>query len=404
MKSCKNCGCVNDNVNRYCRNCGAPFGNNETSVQSVQTTVSDDAAPDAPAIGALVIDAPVTDDPVIELPVIGDAVNDGADNDPGDGMLLTEEPSLPKKDFFDLTPVGGEESDALFGILPPVEEEPTPGYIDFDLGEEESEPEEPEPTSPRDRLREATLSPVFTIFAALASAGFILSAVQFVLGLRAGADSADVMFSELVSALFILGFERIGAYGIAAYAAPLAVLVRVCAFLPAALYAVGIWTYFGGIVRKKHKAATVGLSFITAGTAVTLILCSAMLLLCGIFGMGVLISAFSAHSELLPELLGALLLIGVIGVCVIVAIIYNCLALSTIGRLKLTVRKDVADHRLSVFVMAVNLIVCTVISAQSGFHLAGGDILSAVLSVVNMLTFAALTLYMAKCRVNLKEN
>lgn len=369
MRSCKSCGCVNDNINRYCRNCGSSLENKEIKI------------PSAPAVPE---EAPVSPLLPIEEP---EAI-----------------PAEAEKDFFDLTPARSEEN-TLFGMMPPAEDEAELGYIDFDLGEDaQSAPAESAPQSPRDKLREVTASPVFMIFAILASVGFVLSAGQFVLGFRSGSDSFSVMLSELISALFILGFERIGAYGIAVYAAPVAVLVRVCALLPAALYIIGVWTYFGGMMRSKSKTASVGLSFISAGTVVTLILCSVGLLLCGIYGMGVLLSVFGSSSEILPELLGALVLIGAIGVGVLIAVIYNCFALGTLSRLKRTVRTGIADHRLSVFVMVVNLIAAVGISAQSGFHLAGRDFVSFALAFVNMLTFAVLTLFMAKCRVELKEN
>lgn len=350
MKSCKKCGIVNDNINRYCRHCG-------TSFDEAEALAIKEAEPVLPCEA----------EPVVQK----------------ESELLIS-----------------EEGNALFSmILPVIEEEPQ--YIDFDLGEDE-EDDSPLPSDPRRRLADATRTAPFVIFAVLYSLGFALSVMGLVLRLISPDTGLMEAFYDLVYAMLLLGFERMGAYGVASFVAPITLAVEVCLLLTVGVFLLGLWLYFGGI-RGEGNTSRCGLSFMSTACIVGCILCALGVLCTGIVGLGVLMARLSATPESVPMLNGLIILLAVIGVALVIGVIYHCLALGSLSRIKNIIRGSDSDHRLSIFVMVVNLLGAIALSAVAGFFMGGGNILDGITATIYMITLASLTLIMARLRMEIKE-
>ncbi len=361
MKSCKSCGCVNDNINRYCRNCGTSFENTEE-----------------PVIAPAAEDVPAT-------------------------LTLPEE---EKRDFFDFGPVAPTVLDLSTGegvvLFDTVTEEvgPEPDYIDFDTEDEAPEEAEEVQPTPQERLAAATRSPLYLIFAILASLGLALTLLRVVLALI-GQESVVGMgtpFSDLVDMLFIAGFDRVSAYTAALVGAPVYRLLQLFALAPAILYAIGVWLFFGGVKRK----GTAGLNLILSGNIVSLSGYGLSFAACGAVALSLLITLLYAPGDTAASLVGLLLLTGVMGAVSLLGVLYGAFAILSVNRVRVLFKKGTADHRLSVFVMVMNLLIALAISSVSGFYLAGGDLISFALSVVNMFTYVFLTMVMVRYRLELK--
>ena len=409
MRSCKSCGCVNDNINRYCRNCGSPMVD-EPSARPIgkkyePEPVMEEAIPPVPMadeVAASPIGNKYEPEPMMEeaIPPVPESAEPEEYEPEPEEYEPTPDEVAPEADFFTIVP---SDENALFGDVPPVVDEEK-GYIDFDLGTDgEPVAAEPPPLTARERLAGVTRSGVYITFAVTATLGFILGGVRLILALLGeGAGIAEAA-NEIVDALFILGFERIGAYGVATYAAPASVVAGLCLSVPAVLYLIGIWLHFGG-VRGRGTVSLGGLRLVGAGNIVGCILCALALVVTGIAGIAVLATRLYSPAELAPVLDGALVLLGVLALCLTVGIVYHCLALSSVAKLKTVLRGGAADHRMSVFVMMVNLACSIGTASASGFCFGGGDILGGAVYLINTLNFAVLTLLMAKLRVELKEN
>jgi hypothetical protein len=111
----------------------------------------------------------------------------------------------------------------------------------------------------------------------------------------------------------------------------------------------------------------------------------------------------STTPESVPMLNGLIILLAVIGVALVIGVIYHCLALGSLSRIKNIIRGSDSDHRLSIFVMVVNLLGAIALSAVAGFFMGGGNILGGITAMIYMITLASLTLIMARLRMEIKE-
>ncbi len=357
MKSCRNCGCVNDNINRCCRNCGRPFESEDISVQS---------------------EAELRDERTVDPVLAGEVVSEEA-----------------KKDFFDLESAAAEETNALFGILPPEPPLSEPGYIDFDLGEEnEAEVREEKGVVPT--LKAVASSPMFLVLAVFTSCTLALHLAQVLF-------TFDEYYDVICHWLYIYGIDRMGAGVVSVFAVMGAVAVRLVSAAPMLLYVMGLWFHYAASRKKADDLSVGGLHLLSAGSIIDLIISTLVVVVCVLIGAGLFLSLSYYGTEVRPIIINSLAVVGALCAAGILSILYHSLALSTLGSLK-AAAKGTGVCRMSVFVMTANLLCALVYSAVAGFYLALADVLSVAMAVSEMLMLVSLTLVMVRYKTELKEN
>lgn len=382
MKSCKSCGCVNDNINRYCRNCGKSFENTEETYTP-------------PAVKA-----PIPTEHVEEPPC--DPVPPSSEAEPPCDPVSEE----PERDFFDFGPVAPTVLDICAGegvvLFDTVTEEAEaePDYIEFD-SDDEPEPTQNEPT-PAERFFAVSRSPLFLVFAIFASLGFILTLVRAVLTFTGdnGLLGMGTPYTDLADMLFIAGFDRVSVYTAVVMGAPLYLMLQGISLIPAVLYGVGVWLLYAGGHRRKGGVGALGV--INTANIICLTGFGLCLTLCLAYGIPAALALFGAPAEQAVHLIALLLLYGTIALISLFGVLYCAFATFSVNRMRGVLKYGVADHRLSVFVMVINLLYALSLSSVSGFYMAGGDMISFALTVTNMFTYVFLTMVMVRLRLELK--
>lgn len=234
MKICSSCSCVNDSINRYCRNCGKPFESENTN--EIQEELSDNA-----------LTPTGSDDNADDTP------EQNADSIPKDDILLTE---------------NIDDSDI-----------PIPrAIIDFDFGDKETPEsiitEEHEELANPEKLY--STHPVINIMKRVGAGGTFLSVCIF-----------STVFS-LASFVWLYQPE-VNSW----LRNPYNMCFKMYISSIIILFTLGAWIYFGACSnRKRNYASTGGLSVINAANIVGI----ASSTVIGLISVFVLLSAFTFHN------------------------------------------------------------------------------------------------------------
>lgn len=381
MKSCKNCGCVNDSINRYCRNCGAPF---DVAVNAVT-----ESAPDEGETPAAQKPAPDAADPFFCLT---DTVTDP----------VSEDTSEPEDETGSAVVSGTLDTADLVSVIDRQVAEQTARkqFIDFDLSPEVEEIEEAEQVKDErysthpviHTAKRACCSPVFLAYC-------IVSTLTLVL--RGAGAFSHTAISD-ISTVFETAFYAAGfSFGKGIYTL-LSVGLSCASLLPAVLILAGMWVLFrAGRDRKRNHLATGGLSAVSAGCIVNIVYLS---VLCA-FSLPMLpvgISAYFSQPE--SAVLGSVLLFGAVLAFAVGGIVYFSFCLASAGKIKRTARTGESRYRLSLFVVVCNLALCVVYASFIGLFLAYEDMASAALCALSMAELILLSVSMLRYRSAMKEH
>lgn len=382
MKSCKKCGCVNDSINRYCRNCGAPFE------ESAPAPEKPECAPDEAALPTAEKPAPDAADPFFCLTDIG--------SEPVNGDV--EAPASHEG--------GGAVSGTLdtADLVSVIDRQMAIGaaggqFIDFDLSPKTDEIEERVQVKDTrysthpviHAAKRACCSPVFLAYCILSTVILILRGV----GMFSRTALGDI------STVFEMTFSGSGFSLSNGVYTLMSVGVSCASLLPAVLILAGMWALFcAGRDRTRNHLATGGLSLVSAGCIVNIVYLSVICALT-LLVIPVGLSVYYAQPD--SATLGSVMFFGVMLAAAVTGIVYFSFCLASAGRIRRTARTGEAHYRLSLFVVVCNLALCVVYASFIGLFLAYEDMAPAVLCALSMAELILLSVSMLRYRSVMKE-
>ncbi len=342
MKTCEKCGCINDSINNYCRNCGSPF----ISVEQ------------KPALDSEAEKPKDTEEPKEEI------------------SLPELDPGLFKKE--------SEDGRAAAETTPePPITDPKP-VIDFDFGGGEEEVEEKTDNVPSDEKLYST-HPIIHILK------------------KTGASGTYLTFCILFSAFYASVLYLLPGRNPNADAKGSVLTLFYVFILPMTLMLTGFWMHFAASSdRKRNWLSTGGLSLVRAGCIINIVICSLLCLVMSSASMQNLFyfGYYSAvpYDGIIATVITAVLILAVSALL----IIYFSFAVAAVSRLKKCAATG-APAKLPTFIIVMNYIAAALISPGIGYFLATEKIPSLISVVLLILSFIFLSGVMINYRSNMRE-
>ncbi|MCI8589287.1 MAG: hypothetical protein HFE77_01015 [Clostridiales bacterium] len=370
MKNCAHCGCVNDSVNRYCRNCGmrfpeeeAPSGNTAAEVSKIQPffdVPESDFWDQGLASGGLdPVEKPVEDLPLQTTPAVPSCpppARPVIDFDFMDKQEAQDEESLPLAPF----PFGGRENDINAVIH---------------------------------TLRKNGASLCMLCFCLFFTISLILSIWSYVGSL--GLYEVSLWFTGHEQGT--LTSEQNLVFG-------LLMAVQILRIMPGLLTIIGMWLFYRACLsRKRSYVKTSGLGVVYSGAVLQICLLSLGLLAC--VAGGAIIIWWGGHPIAVSRgAIGVLILVAVLLIGVIVLrIIYSAKLMGMIRRVRHMAATGEADANISVFVIVMTLLEAIASAPFIGYCIAAGDFIEMGSIIARMLALIFISVGLLHYREGVKN-
>ena len=371
MKNCAHCGCVNDSVNRYCRNCGVRFAEDAPEKQQ-------GAAEDAKA------------DSIFGIDETG-AWERGL---PGGKLAQAVKPEEDR-------PL--QEPRAAAPAM-----QPTRPVIDFDFMDQKEQPrEEPVNLAPfRFGQREGDASAVIQMLKKSgASLGTFWFCLFFTVYLGLAIWSAVVSLDPNDVNLLVTGYEQSASALDQSVITGLLIGGRLLWLVPSLLTMIGMWFFYGAcLTRRRPYVKTSGLGVVFSGAIVQICLLSLGVLF-GIVGVAaLLIQVWDVQSI---KVAGGMALILVMAVllmaAVVLRILYSAKLLKLIRRVRRTAATGEPDAKGSIFIVVMNFLWVLGSAPLVGVYMAAGNFIRMSGTIAYMLALIFISVGLLRYREGMKN-
>lgn len=449
MKICDQCGCVNDSVNRYCRNCGACFEKEkeikkdpggETSKETESAKKVNGGSP-LPAWlvgeqeslpdennGKNAAFSPAQPE---ELPQPNTDLSLPTEPDAQKDMTATAEDEAIESFSQDITSAGPAAGGAFQGLASkepayapvsltdesaqPAETGSLSGqgqgqaekpFIDFDFMEGEPAPAPvavPAATAGAEKIY--STHPVIHALKKCGASGWTLAFCLFFTGYILLTFLSNLWYADdqLKALSNFLSTGQDQAVSKTFYAVLLAALcVRL---LLSGLTGAGMWSFYACCAnRKRNYVKTGGLSLVSAVAVVDLFLTGIGFLL--MVGVCIYVSAFlGALTSSYPGWLTAVIVMGLVAYVLFtaLALLYYAKVIRTNGRIRKTSRTGNADSKISVYIVVIHFALVLVCATGIGYALANAAYLEMALQACRLLSYICISVSLLKYRDEMKN-
>lgn len=370
MKNCMHCGCVNDSVNRYCRNCGTRFAEEVSEKQQAEA---------APAKADLIFGA--TEKAVWGQDFRGEESTFAVKLN--EGQPLQEVPEL---------------SDSPQHTSP---------VIDFDFMDQKEPPrEEPVELAPFPfGQRESDISAVIqTLKRSGASLGTFWFCLFFTVYLGLAIWSAIVSLDSYEVNLVVMGYEQSTPALDQSVITGLLMGGKLLWLVPSLLTMIGMWLFYGACLnRKRPYVKTSGLGVVCSGAIVLICLLG----ICGLYG----IVSIAIYTQWIAQLEGgdsAPIIVLVLAVLVLIAavalrLIYSAKLIRLIRRVRHTAATGEADAKVSVYIIVMNFLSIFGGAPLVGVYIAAGDFIQMGGVIARMLALIFISVVLLRYKEGMKN-
>ncbi|MCI8332164.1 MAG: hypothetical protein HFE78_05010 [Clostridiales bacterium] len=379
MKNCAHCGCVNDSINRYCRNCGVRFA------EEIQTPPADRQVPEKESLPK-----------AAETDFLRPRVSDG-------------EP-IPAPNREEAQPTVIPSTSVVQDASTNHDGNRVRPLIDFDFMDQ-NEPAGEEPVElapfPFSRNPEQTNETIQTLRKNGRSVCTLLFCLFFTVYLVLSVWSAADFFTSYEVNLLMMEDAQSGPVLERNVLAGVLLSAQVLRFIPGLLTMIGMWLFYGACLnRRRPFVKTSGLAVVFSGAVVQIcsLVLGALLVLAGGLLAGARIAGYIETEGELASLLTFLTLFGfAVTVVVVLGIVYCAKLIGLIRRVRRTSATGEADAGISVFIIVMNFLSVLGGALRIGNNIAAGDYIGMGASIANMLALIFISVVLLQYKEGMKN-